>query len=156
MKNIWNTSTNHLIDIFKGAIIALIPWLENAKINWKDGDAYDDWDNIVNVLFENIVCSSIIGEVSENHSIAKYNYFYDDYANVDFIIIKSDYYKNEKLAFISFQSVSNPFDSIKIAILNSSYKVVKSTTIRNKNINFKFCRNRNGKRELIDNFDVIL
>ncbi len=156
MESMWSTSINYLLDIFKGAVLSIIPWLDKAKINWKDEDAYDDWDNIVNALFENIVCSSIVGEVSKNYPIAKYNYHYDDYSNVDFIIIRSGEYANENLAFISFQSISDPFDNIKVAILNISFKVVKRVSIKNENIDFKFCRNKNGKKELIDNFDVLI
>lgn len=55
MSEKWNTSVTELIMVFRGALISIIPWLERAKIYWKNGESYDDWDNIVNALYENIV-----------------------------------------------------------------------------------------------------
>ncbi len=155
-KNNWNSSVNELIAIFRGALNAIIPWLEKAKIKWNEEDSYDDWDNIANTLYENIVCSSLIGEVIANYHIAKYNFHYDNYSHIDFILVGSTEYQNTNLAFISFQSILSPLDSIKVAILDNSYKTVDYITLEEKNIEFKFIRNNNGKREVIDTIEVMI
>lgn len=46
VNNNWKTSESELLTIFSGALLAIIPWLEKAKIKWKEGEAYNDWDNI--------------------------------------------------------------------------------------------------------------
>ena len=81
----WNTSVTELIRIFRGALLSIIPWLEKAKIKWNEGEAYDDWDNIVESLYLNLVCSTLNGEVSVENNIAKYNFTYSDYSTINFI-----------------------------------------------------------------------
>ena len=39
MNNNWKTSVNELLEIFRSALIAIIPWLEKARIKWKEGQA---------------------------------------------------------------------------------------------------------------------
>ena len=56
----WETSVKELLYIFRGALIAIIPWVEKAKIKWKEEEEiYDEWGNITVALYENIVCSSL-------------------------------------------------------------------------------------------------
>jgi len=89
MKNKWTVSVTELLIIFRGALLAIIPWIEKAKIKWKEHEAYDDWDNIAESLYKNIVCSSLTGEVASQYTIAKYNFDYDDYSSVDFIGVRN-------------------------------------------------------------------
>jgi hypothetical protein len=43
MTNKWKTSVTELLAIFRGALLAIIPWLDRANIKWKEGgEAYDD------------------------------------------------------------------------------------------------------------------
>lgn len=154
MENKWKTSVNELIAIFKGALIALVPWLEKAKINWKENEHYDDWDNIANVLFNNIICSSLFGEILEEYPIARYDFEYDNYSELNFILVKSEDYDGHNLAFVSFQSISLPLDHIKVAMLNDSDKVVEYLTLEADNIEFSFVRKRNDKKEISDTIEI--
>jgi hypothetical protein len=156
MSNYWKTSVRELIEIFRGALIAIIPWIERAKIKWKSGEAYDDWDNIAQALYENIVCSSLAGEVASEYSIAKYDFHYDSYSSVDFILIKSKSQMDIKYAFVSFQSSTNPLDSLKVAKLDKSNKVIEFINLEFEEIEFVFVKNNNGKEELIDEIEVLM
>src|SRR5690606_20593651 len=89
MNNNWKTSVTELLVISRGALLAIIPWLEKAKIKWKEDEAYDDWDNIAESLYANIVCSSLIGEVATEYQITKYNFNYDNYSSVNFIEVRN-------------------------------------------------------------------
>jgi hypothetical protein len=156
MSNNWKTSVTELLAIFKGALLAIIPWLEKAKIKWKEGEAYDDWDNISESLYKNIVCSSLIGEIASENTIAKYNFNYDDYSSIDFIEVRSKENYEKKFAFVAFQTNSSPMDTVKVAELDKTNKVIGYTNLKFDSSKFVFVKNVNGKKEVIDNIEVVL
>lgn len=156
MSNSWNTSVTELLGIFRGALLAIIPWIEKAKIKWKEGEAYDDWDDIADCLYRNIVCSSLTGEIASDYPIAKYNFQYEDYSSVDFIQIKSERHSDKYLAFVAFQSIFAPLDNIKVAELDKSDKVVKHLDLKQEDLQFVFVKNNKDKKEVIDKIDVML
>lgn len=156
MSNNWKSSVTELLAIFKGALLAIIPWLEKAKIKWKEGEAYDDWDNISESLYENIVCSSLIGEIASEYTIAKYNFNYNDYSSIDFIEVMDKDNSEKIFAFVAFQSSFTPLDHIKVAELDKTNKVVGYTYLKPDGLEFVFVKNINGKREVIDEVNVRL
>lgn len=156
MNNIWETSVTELLEIFKGSILAVIPWLEKAKIKWNEGEAYDDWDNIVEVLYQNIVCSSLSGETSSEYKIAKYNFIYDNYSSLNYIAVRDENNYNERFAFVSFHSESFAMDSIKIAKLDKTNNVVGYNNLKLEGLNFVFVKHINGMKEVIDEIVVLL
>lgn len=135
--------------IFRDALLALIPTFEKAKIAWKEGEAYDDFDNIVEALYNNIVCSSLTGEVASQYNIPRYWGRYDDYASMDFIEVKNGIGK--RFAFIAYQTEKIPFDTI-----SEADKVVGYSNIKFESATFIFIKNNNGTRDHIDNLEVIL
>lgn len=149
-------SVNELLAILRGALLSIIPWIEKAKIKWKEGEAYDDWDNIADTLYKNIVCSSLTGEVASDYSIAKYNLQYENYTSIDFIEVRSKGYSENKFAFIAFQSNSSPLDTIRVAELDKTNKVVGYTNLKFESLEFVFVKNINGKKDALDSVEVIL
>ena len=156
MSNIWKASVIELIIIFRGALLAIIPWIEKAKIKWKEGESYDDWDNIAESIYKNIVCSSLVGEVSSDYSIARYNFTYDDYESLDYIKVKNYKYAGKEFAFVGFRSNSAPLDSVKVAELNETNKVVGYTNLKLDGLEFVFIRNINGKKDVVDSIEIEL
>ena len=156
MNTFWKISVNELLNIFRGALLALIPWLEKAKISWKDDEAYDDWDNIVESLYKNIVCASLYSEVADNYSIAKYLYTYDNYSLIDYIEIRIKDNSEKKFAFVAFQSDFSPLDSIKVAELDKKNKVIGYINLKIDDFEFLFVKNINGKKEVIHDVEVTL
>lgn len=156
MNNNWKTSVTELLVIFRGALLAIIPWLEKAKIKWKEDEAYDDWDNIAESLYANIVCSSLIGEVATEYQITKYNFNYDNYSSVNFIEVRNKDNSEKKFAFVAFQSGSSALDSVKVAELDKTDKVVGYTNLKFDNLEFVFVKNFNGKKKIINSIEVTL
>ncbi len=156
MNNNWKTSVTQLLAIFRGALLAIIPWLEKAKIKWKEGEAYGDWDNIAESLYENIVCSSLTGEVASEYGIAKYNFDYNDYASINFIEVRGKDNSEKKFAFVTFQSNFYSFDSVKVAELDKMNQVVGYTNLKFDSLEFVFVKNINGKKEVIDSIEATL
>ena len=156
MEDKWKTTVTELFTIFRGALISIIPWIEKAKINWKEGDYYDDWDNIVSVLYYNIVCSSLYGEVADEYILSKYAFEYSNYLGMDFILVRKKDFDDNKLAFVSFQSINSPLDSIKVAILDDSYKTVDYIKLKLDDLEFSFVKNTSSTKEILTDIEVIL
>lgn len=156
MSNNWKTSVTELLAIFRGALLSIIPWLEKAKIKWKEGESYDDWDNISESIYMNIVCSSLIGDVASEYGIAKYNFDYNDYTPINFIEVRDKDNSEKKFAFVAFQSNFSPLDSVKVAELDKMNKVVGYTNLKFDSLQFVFVKNINGEREVIDSLEVAL
>jgi hypothetical protein len=151
-----NTSVTELLVIFRGAMLAIIPWLEKAKIKWRDDEAYDDWDNIAESLYQNIVVSSLIGEVISEHNIAKYNFIYDNYALINHIKITVNNMPEKAYVFVALQSINSPFDCVKASVLDHDYKVIDTAILNMDGLEFIFVKNDNGTRIYIDKLSVEL
>jgi hypothetical protein len=155
-KDRWETSVNELLYIFRRALLEIIPWLEKARIKWKEGEAYDDWDNIVESLYENIVCASLTGEVRSEYSIARYNFYYEDYSLMDFIKVMSKDNPEKQYVFVAFQSNMTPLDNIKVAELNEVDKVVAFSSFKYDDLIFTLVRHIKGKKHIIGNLKIAL
>lgn len=64
MKREPSYTVTQLMVAFRQALVALGPSVELAGIAWTDGDAYDEWDLIEEVLFEVLVASAVRGDLS--------------------------------------------------------------------------------------------
>ncbi|MGC9341261.1 MAG: hypothetical protein ACP5E3_01025 [Bacteroidales bacterium] len=138
MKNVWKTSVTELIEIFRGALMAIIPWLEKANIAWKDGESYDDWDNIASSLFENIVCATLTGDVVNIRMIPRYDYEYESYQARDYIVVKSKKYNDKNFAFVSLKNESYKLDKVKVAELDENLNSIRFIEIPFENVKFGF------------------
>lgn len=156
MSEKWNTSVTELIMVFRGALISIIPWLERAKIYWKNGESYDDWDNIVNALYENIVFSTLIGVVEKKYNIAKYNFTYNDYSTIDFLGVRDKNYYEKKYVFIAFQSNLTPFDLVSVAELDNEERVIGYSNLKFDDSEFVFVKSIGGKRTVNEKIEVEL
>jgi len=115
----WNTSVRELLLNFKGALSAVVPWLEKSKIPYYEGEAYDEWDTITSTLYETMVVNSI--RYSECFEIdipfAKYDFQYKNYQGLNFILCENPTGLNELSIFVSF-SVEDGFEMVKICKVN--------------------------------------
>ena len=149
-------SVNELIKVFRDTLISVIPFLEKVKIEWRQGQSYDDWDNISMTLYQNIVCSSLYGEVRNEYPINKYEFAYNDFSKLDYILVYCKEYSDKKLAFISFQSVNTYLDYVKVAVLNNLEINIGYLELRQGNLEFSFNKRTLGKRELKNEIMIVV
>jgi len=154
--NMWKTSVSELLSIFRGASLSIIPWVEKAKIKWHDNEAYDDWDNIILGLYQNIVCSSLEGEVKLDYAIAKYGFEYVNYSELDYIIVKSDMHRDKLLVFVSFNSLEKPFDSVKVAVLGEGEKVMKHFILNMTDLKFAYAKRIGNEKVVVEQISVLV
>lgn len=78
---------DRLLEIFRDGLRALIPVANAARIPWREGEAYDDWDSLADRLFEVFVKNPIItDEKTENMlSLPAYDMQLDSYSEYSWI-----------------------------------------------------------------------
>lgn len=145
-----SVSVSELLEVFRNASVALVPWVERVGIRWRDGESYDDWDDITETLYNNIVCATIYGEVAIDYDMARYDRRCDDYSKINHILVFPKDAKEVEMAFIGFGSTIRPMDTVKVAVLSREGRSVAEQTIQYDNLEFLFIRfHSNGSRETI-------
>ena len=112
----WETSLSALLEIFRQSLSALAPIVEQAKISWREAEAYDDWDSIASNLFENIVLNSLrfSQEVAFEPKIPEYDIILPSYKGFDIISVEGDDIPaNTRAAFIGLAGTSPNFSTVK-------------------------------------------
>jgi len=73
-----------LLDIFRSGLAALVPIVERAGIPWRAGEAYDDWDAIASVLYEQIVANTLRAcrDLPDDLELPRYDLIYPSYDNM--------------------------------------------------------------------------
>lgn len=112
----WVTTVDQLMLIFRDALRVLAPHIERARIEWRDGSAYDDWDEIAQVLYEKIVVVSVKWAIPEDERegchFPDYNMTYESYADRTVIVVNREL-SGERLVFHSFTTDKEPFDKAR-------------------------------------------
>ena len=151
--DIWQVSTTELMMIFRESLISLIPAMEKAKIPWKDGEAYDDWDNICEVLFKNAVCNNITYKGESEKPFVQYGMTYKSYINNSFIGISVPDYQSPYVVFVEFKTEKDIFDCIRVDLLDNNLNFKGSDVIKLSGIQFAFYLNSKSgiiKKDIIE------
>jgi hypothetical protein len=56
---VWRVTVDEMIQIFRQALIDLIPTFERARITWRGDQTYDDFERIPEALWDSIVADSV-------------------------------------------------------------------------------------------------
>ncbi len=128
----WQTTVDHLMLTFRDALRALVPHVERARIEWRDGSAYDDWDEIAQTLYEKIVVGSVRWAMPEHLREASkfphYNMTYDSYAEMTVVVVNR-IANEERLVFHSFATETEPFDQVRLYRVGKDGRAVEGDPI---------------------------
>ncbi|MBB5295862.1 hypothetical protein E5F05_10330 [Deinococcus metallilatus] len=109
-----------LMEVFREALIALIPALERARIAWRSPEAYDDWDAIAETLFEQIVVNSIRHGLAEDYQEVRLNRW-GLKIGLDWIeVVPQGGAAGHRLAVVAFETRQAPFDMILAEVLDET------------------------------------
>lgn len=126
---VWLTTVSELSLVFRDALRALVPHLERVRIDWRDGSAYDDWDDIAQTLYEKIVTSSVLWALPEEErkrcEFPKYNMTYSSYAGKTLITLNCAS-AAERLVFHSFTTAMTPFDRVRACRVDAKGQTLDS------------------------------
>lgn len=112
---IWETSVGELMIIFKRALAAIDPYLEKAHISSKEGEQYDDYDAIAEMLYRKIVINSINWSFTDDLKIEipRYGFEFDSEKQTAFIEVCSSAETNQReFVFQNFSTDKNLFDKV--------------------------------------------
>jgi hypothetical protein len=122
----WRTNVTELIVIFHDSLVALVPQMDRARIEWRNESAYDDWDAIAQTLFAHIVVASLRWALPEEKSVLnvpEYNTTYDQYIGKAIIVVEQDTHARP-LVFHSFETAHEPFDTVRAVEIDDNQGVV--------------------------------
>jgi len=117
-----------ILGIFRESLLQLIPKAEELGIPWKEGESYDEWDEICQVLYNNFVKKPIkwtIGKENSRVLIPDYDMLYENYSDFSYIACampnKSD---KHYLMFHSFISQNGIYDMVRCVKIDECGKKI--------------------------------
>lgn len=125
----WETTVTDLVLILQGAFRAIVPSLERARIPWREGEAYDDWDAIAEVLFEQVVLRSVRSALPQGDvkslRFPRYGMLYPDYSEFSFIARRIESGQGPVDVFHSLATDAKPFDRVRFVRLERDGRPVR-------------------------------
>ncbi len=112
----WATSVRNLVLNFHDTLVALTPYMDKAKIGWRDEEAYDDWDEIAQSLCRNMIMRSVQFSLEDEDGLTmpEYGTVYPSYEGKSFIEVVSNTIQADKcFVFVGFSTLEHPFDHVR-------------------------------------------
>jgi hypothetical protein len=115
--SLWHVTVDELIQIFRQALIDLIPTFERARITWRGDQTYDNFERIPDALWDSIVGDSVAYArgFEKAESLARYSFV--DPGRAHSRILVND--PQQRLGFHLFSSRDEPFDTIECQKIGS-------------------------------------
>lgn len=129
--DVWETSVEEVMSIFRDALASLAPFLAKARISSQEGKQYDDYDAIAEMLFEKIVINTIKWSFadSEEIEIPVYGFEFDPKKHTAFIDVCFGSQPDEKqYVFQDFSSEKYLFDTVKCYPLGKTQSLFSAET----------------------------
>jgi hypothetical protein len=113
MTKVARVTVAELLNVFRGALVALVPFADRAHIPWRDADAYDDWDAIAEALYRAFVETPVNGtdEGSRAFPLPRYNHLHSSYADRSRLWVLDA--SGNRYLFFGFSSKDEPFDVVR-------------------------------------------
>lgn len=89
----WRVTANALLANLRDALSALVPVAERARISWREGEAYDDWDDLASCVYDVLVSRTIAADVGAGREalpLAPYDMRLPSYAEHSAIAARTD------------------------------------------------------------------
>lgn len=126
-----------LVNTFRNGLKLLTPLAEEVSISWKDSEAYDDWDAIVNGLFEGFILVGVRSsdEFSKKKylPLSPYDMNYQEYASKSYV---AAVIKKQTFPLIRLKSFSGQFDTCNLGRLDNSQRLVETFDVAYDKCNF--------------------
>ncbi len=160
----WTTSVNELMHVFRDSLRSLVPCMERAKIAWREPDAYDDWDDIAQALYENIVVRSIEYSLGpkgrESMVLPEYGMLYPLYDDMSFIeLVLGEPRDDQYNVFLDFATADRPFDTARYVVVLAQHlnRTEEPRGAAVESANFAFVKqDEHGHRKRISSISVEL
>jgi hypothetical protein len=118
--DVYGATVAELFDNFRGALSAILPVAERAKINYADEGTHRDWERLAESMFDAFVRSPIDSDRAANGSelpLARYDIDVDEYLAVSWLASDAD--SPYDGAVIRLLSQGAPFDTVQVVDIDS-------------------------------------
>lgn len=150
---IWHISISDMILNFRNALIAILPQMEYAHIEWADGAQYNDYDKIAEALYESFVAMNFTYDT--DLVLTRYGFNNEEYQHKNFVAIDAP--ELGIVPFVQFKTVNEPYDSVEVAMLKDDVAVeLRVLSLNGLKDKFLFVRNNGVDRELVYEINVEL
>jgi hypothetical protein len=116
IKNEYDAEAAEQMNLFRNALLALIPILQQTEAKWDVLENYDDFYSISESLFKLIVINFFEAEAEaknvESNEFSNYAFYHKTYKHLNHIRVTSPDYPNTLLAFNFMTSREKPFDTM--------------------------------------------
>jgi hypothetical protein len=153
----WATSVHILVLNFRDALVALTYYMDRAKIGWRDEAAYDDWDEIAQSLYKNMILRSVQFSLESEEGLITPDYgtalpSYEDMSFVEVVAKKSQ--SDGYLVFIGFSTLVHPFDQVRCQPVSGFDLRVTGDPfcmqLKEAQFEFIICKRNRGRERLSD------
>jgi len=149
-----------LILNFRSGLLALVPIAERVCIPWNRTDAYDDWDSITNVLFENLVIRvlqwSLPNEEGHQLNIPPYDLLLESYEGMSTIEVVYQSKQSRRFVFHAFGTLEHPFDAVEVRPMAENGQPLANDLeiYAIADVSFVFCANKGEKFTYIKELEM--
>jgi hypothetical protein len=94
---------------------ALVPTLDAARVPWREGKQYDNWERLEEALFKSLVSEPCEYEALEAGEVARFSRYgfdaEDDHANAKLVVLTND--ENHSWRYVRLATQKWPFDALR-------------------------------------------
>lgn len=120
----WTTSVDRLVRLFHAALAALIPVVEEARVPWREGEAYDSWDAIASVLYVELVRAPLAWGLNavDDLELAGYDLALESWRDTSFVAVRhASLPPGATAVFLRFGTRQEPLDTVVVAVLDPAF-----------------------------------
>lgn len=141
---VWHSNANNLMKNFRDSLVSLLTIFEEAHIGWREENQDEEFETIVEALFDGIVLSKLQNKILEKDAgggkLPKYGFYHRDYKGMSFIEIVTGQPKQVGMYVFNFiSSDKRPFDTVNCVKIDKSGKIIqKEAAFDYADVNFRF------------------
>lgn len=112
---------------FRAALLAIIPMAEAVGLPWKRGDAYDEWDELANCMYRQLV-GSLLPMQTDRHgrviaNLPAYDMLYGEYGQYATIEVRNIALGPGRWVFHAFGTSQTPLDIVEVRELDANSRL---------------------------------
>ena len=106
-----------LVANFRAGLLGLLPAVERVKMPWRPSDAYDEWDELTQAVYEALVVWPLRWTLPEDKhrlfSMPRYNLLLPTYASLSLVEVLTPKASGAIQVFHAFGTTDAPFDTVE-------------------------------------------
>jgi hypothetical protein len=133
---------SELIATFRDSLLSLSPVADRARLSWRDEDAHDDWERLVETAFDVFVKAPIFSDPANRAALPldRYDFHLANYGASSWIEVESAD-RRSGLAFVRFEAGEGDFRTMWLADPNPTEGALSGEAQRwSSDTRFRFAR----------------